>query len=84
VPGGRLARDRAGGLEAVEVRHHHVHQDQVGKLALRGFDAGGAVLCGDRGVAELLDDAGDAGDLRRRIVDDENACHGVPRAFFGL
>ena len=28
--------NRARGLEAVEVRHHHVHQDQVGDFALGG------------------------------------------------
>src|SRR3546814_4792943 len=33
----RVAGDRTGGLEAVEVRHHHVHQDQVGQLALGGL-----------------------------------------------
>ena len=79
-----FAGDRARGLEAVEVRHHHVHQDQVGHLALGDFDAGGAVFGGERLVAELLDDAADAHQLGGRIVDDQDACHGVPRKLRGL
>jgi len=36
------------------------------------------VFGGDGFMAELLDDAADAHQLRRRIVDDQNARHVVP------
>src|SRR5690606_13023949 len=75
VAGGGVALDRARGLETVEVGHHHVHQDQVGQVFLRGPHAGGAVLGRDRFVPELLDDAADAHQLRGRVVDDEDARH---------
>ncbi len=38
MPGRLVAGEGTGGLEAVEVGHHHVHQDQVGQLGLGGFD----------------------------------------------
>src|SRR6187402_2927488 len=75
---GRLfLADRAGGLEAVEVRHDDVHQDQVGNLALGDFHALRAVLGRDGLMAQFLDDALDAQQLRRRIVDDQDTSHSL-------
>jgi hypothetical protein len=55
--GGRILADRTRGLETIEVRHHHVHEHQVGQFALADFDARGAVLGGNGLVAEFFDDA---------------------------
>ena len=46
-----------------------------GQFALADFHARGAVLGGDGLMAEFLDDAADAHQLRRRIVDDQDAGH---------
>ena len=48
-----------------------------GNSRLADFNAGGAVFGGQRLVAEFFDDAADAHQLRRRIVDDQDASHVV-------
>src|SRR5690606_41762753 len=68
--------DRTGGLEAVEVGHDHVHQDQVGQLAPGDLNAFGAIFRGQRLMAEFLDAATDAHQLGWGVVDDEDAGHG--------
>ena len=65
MPGRLVAGEGAGGLEAVEIGHHHVHQDQVGQLGLGGFDPGRAIGGGQDLVPELLDDALYPQQLRR-------------------
>src|SRR5579859_6335031 len=77
VRGIRIFADGAGGLETIEVGHHHVHQDQVGALTPGRFHARCAIFRGKRLVPELFDDALDAQQLRRRIVDDQDTCHKV-------
>jgi hypothetical protein len=69
------ARDRPRGLETVEVGHHDVHQDQVGKLALGDGHAFRAILGGEGFVPEFLDDAADPHELRRGVVNDQDARH---------
>ncbi|MNT65498.1 hypothetical protein D3C72_2034870 [compost metagenome] len=63
--GAGIAGQRTGGLEAVEVGHHHIHQDQVGQLRLGRFHAGGAIGGGQDLVPELLHDALYPQQLRR-------------------
>src|SRR5260221_5791663 len=52
-----LARDRARRLEAVQPRHYHVHQDEVGLLALGALDRGLAAIDQQHVVATLLQQA---------------------------
>jgi hypothetical protein len=49
-----LARDGACGLEAVQARHHHVHEDQVRLLALGALDGDLAAVDQQHVVAALL------------------------------
>ncbi len=65
MPGRLVAGEGTGGLEAVEIGHHHVHQNQVGQLGPGGFDPGGAIGGGQDLVPELLDDALYPQQLRR-------------------
>src|SRR6185503_2005092 len=57
VLGRLLARDRAGRLESVESRHHHVHEDEVGLVALRALDRLFAAVDEQHLVAALLENA---------------------------
>src|SRR3954470_14627398 len=50
-----LARDRPRGLEAVQARHHDVHEDEVGLLALRAIDGRLAAVHEQHLVAALLE-----------------------------
>jgi len=79
MPRGGIARQRAGGLETVEVGHHHIHQHQIRQLGPGCFHARRAIGRGEDLMPQLLDDALYAQQLRRRVVDDQDACHGVPR-----
>src|SRR5450631_3780195 len=63
-----LARDRASGLEAVEARHHDVHQDEIGHVAFRALDRRLAAINEKDLVSALLQHAFHEGALRRRIV----------------
>jgi hypothetical protein len=45
------------GLESVEIRHDHIHQDQIRYFALCDFDASGSIFGGDRLMSQFLDDA---------------------------
>ena len=65
MAGRRLARDRAGGLEPVEVRHDHIHQDEVGNQLLGGFHAGRTVFRGAALVAQFFHHALQAQQLGR-------------------
>ncbi|GAA0888521.1 hypothetical protein GCM10009121_14020 [Rhodanobacter soli] len=58
-----ILADRAGGLEAVEVGHDHVHQDQVGLFRLGHFHASSAVFGGKGFMPEFFDDPLDAKQL---------------------
>ena len=78
MTGGLLARDRARGLEPVQVGHHHVHQDQVRDVLLGRIHTLLTILSGDHFVPLPLDDALEHQELRRRIVHDQDPSHSYP------
>src|SRR5258706_1967900 len=63
-----LARDRAGRLESVEAGHHHVHEDEIGLLALRALDRLFAAIDQQHLVAALFENALHERALGGRIV----------------
>ena len=54
VARGGIALERAADLEAVELGHHHVEQDQIGVHAARDVERGAAVLRREQAVAAAL------------------------------
>ena len=47
----RVLLDRPARLESVDVRHHHVHQDEIGRLGSNESQRFGAVAGRPHGVA---------------------------------
>src|SRR6478735_6851219 len=68
---------RARGLEPVHAGQDHVHEDEVGQLALADGDAVlGARRCKDL-VAIAFEQLGQDRRVGRRILDQQNSSHGV-------
>src|SRR5262245_26302858 len=70
--GALAAAQLAQGLEARHARHHDVHEDEVGPLALRLLDRLEAVAGGDDVVGALLQDHLLHEERRPRIVDEQD------------
>src|SRR6187455_3108615 len=68
----RVAGDRAGELEAVLARHHHVHQDQVRRLLAEALHRVLAVLGGAHLEAALAEELGQVVQLGLRVVDEQD------------
>jgi hypothetical protein len=67
-----LGPDFRGHLVAVEVRQHHVQEDQVGRLGAPQPEPLGAIGCGDDVVALLLERVLQETLDIRVIIDDED------------
>ena len=76
VLGGLVARQRAGGLEAVGSGHHHVHDDEVGLDLLGAFDALVAAFRGTDLVAGTLQKLGHEVALGGGVVDNQDVFDG--------
>src|SRR6185312_3042937 len=72
----RVAADRARRLEAVQARHHHVHQDEVGLQELGLEDRVLAVVARHHLVARLGEEVVQHVALGGRVVDDQDFLDG--------
>ena len=71
----RIVGQFARGLEAIDARHHDVHQDQVGLQFARQAQAFAAVDGGCGAEAVLLERLLHDVNVGRRIVHDQYQCH---------
>ena len=67
VLGGRILSELSGGLESVQCRHHHVHQDQVSQFGLGLVDPFHAIG-GREGLVDTAVRTSQSGYLQRRLV----------------
>ncbi len=76
MPRGGIRSNAPAGLEAVEARHDHVEQDQVGFLRLDGAQSTLTAACELHLVALATQVALHQPQVRRHVIDDENAAVG--------
>ncbi len=64
-----------GGLKAVDLGHHHIHQDQVRYFRLGNLDPFRAIPGGQDLMPMLFKEFGETQRLGRRVVDNQYAGH---------
>ena len=69
----RVGADRAADVVAAHSRHHHVEQDEIGRLGGDRRQRLGAGGRGGRAVALHRQQVGEQLDVQRNVVDDEHA-----------
>ena len=62
----------AGGLDAIEVRHLNVHQDEVGPVTGRELDRFGTRVCDEAAVADMLQEIAVELEVYRMVVGEED------------
>ena len=83
-PRGRILLDRPTRLEPVDVRHHHVHQDEIGRLGANEPQRFGAVGSRPHGVAVGRQQRFDQPGIARDVIDDQHGAHGCSLFFAGI
>ena len=74
VVGGRVGLDAPAHLDAVDTRHHHIEQNDIGTLALDGFQRIDTVHGGDDVEIFRRELGFQQPHIGEDIVDDENTC----------